>query len=388
MRWTARISEPELSTHQRLIARVFVEVDGSELARRRGKGQFLVLVQVNDEKGGVWQNHQEMDLERVEEGIKANDALFSQIFFVLPGEYRISIAIFDNATKEHSIVTRKLHVAPLKNDPLPGAWSDLPAIEFLPPPTDPDRWYLPTIEGKLRLAVETHEPVHVSLLVNLTPSERSSGSTRVQNRNFEVLLPAAKLLSQADWGNAAYSVSLLDLARRRVIYGQDDAPNLPRNARGMDWSRLDSALTDVNPGMIDVKSLENRQHSADFFIDQIRRSIEEPSGRRRSQVVIVLSSMVQFEPGQELRPIPLTDSTDVKLFYVRFESRSQFVPGPAAIGRRGRPGNGRWPSSAPYPGIDQLEPLLKPLEPRLFQIGTQDEFRKALATILARIAQL
>jgi hypothetical protein len=387
MHWTARLSEPELSTHQRLIERVFVEVDGSELARRRGEGQFLVLVQVNDEKGGVWQNHQEMDLEHVEEGIKANDALFSQIFFVLPGEYRISIAIFAAATGEHSIVTRKLHVAPLKNDPLPHAWSDLPAVEFLPP-TAPDRWYLPSIEGKLRLAVETHEPVHVSVLVNLTPSERSSGSARVQNRNFEVLLPAAKLLSQTDWGNAAYSVSLLDLGRRRVIYRQDDAPNQPRNTRGLDWFRLGSALTDVNPGMIDVKSLENRQYNADFFVDQIRRSIDKPSGPRRSQVVIVLSGMVQFEPGQELRPITPPDSTDVKLFYVRFEPRPQFVLRPGGIDRRGRPGNGRWAPTMPYPGIDQLEPLLKPLEPRLFEIGTQDEFRKTLATILAGIAQL
>src|SRR5580698_8108066 len=32
--WMARVSEPELSAHQRLITEVHVEVDGAELARR------------------------------------------------------------------------------------------------------------------------------------------------------------------------------------------------------------------------------------------------------------------------------------------------------------------------------------------------------------------
>src|SRR5579863_6904005 len=75
MRWNVRMSEPGLSTHQRLVAGVYVDVDGAELARRRGKGQFLVLVQITDEKGRVWQNHQEMNLEHMEEGMKANEAV-------------------------------------------------------------------------------------------------------------------------------------------------------------------------------------------------------------------------------------------------------------------------------------------------------------------------
>jgi hypothetical protein len=38
--------------------------------------------------------------------------------------------------------------------------------------------------------------------------------------------------------------------------------------------------------------------------------------------------------------------------------------------------------------VDQLEPLLKPLEPRLFEVATPEQFRKALAAILAEIAKL
>src|SRR5579872_3032118 len=57
IRWTSRVSEPQLSTYQRLIVSVTAEVDGTQLAKRRGKGRFLFLAQVSDDKGGVWQSH-------------------------------------------------------------------------------------------------------------------------------------------------------------------------------------------------------------------------------------------------------------------------------------------------------------------------------------------
>lgn len=382
MRWSVRISEPQLSTHQRLIASIDVEVDGAELARRRGKGQFLVLLQVNDEKGRAWQNHLELDLEHMEEGMKSNNAVFSQLIFLLPGDYGVAIAIFANATGEHGVLKRRLHVSPLKNDPLPGAWRDLPAVEFITPSMPPDGWYLPSIEGKLRLKVEPHEPVHVDLVVNLTPSEQVTGSTRVQNRNFGMLLPAIKVLSQVDWGNSTFSLALLDLSRRRVTYKQDDM-------RGLDWSKAGSALTEVNPGIIDVKSLENRQYNAEFFLDEIRRRIAaKRPAPRGSRVLIVLSSAVQFASGQDVHPIALDGPTDAKIFYIRYQPPPQIFLGPTEADRRrlGRRDGGLRSNFGPQ--LDQLEPLLKPLEPRLFVVSTPEQFRKALATILTEIANL
>jgi hypothetical protein len=384
MRWTVRLSEPRLSTHQRFVTEVSVQVDGAELSRRRGKGQFLVLVQATDEKGRLWQSHQEMDLEHVEEGMKTNNAVFSQLLFVLPGDYRVAIATFANATGEHSAVQRKLHVSALKNDPLPGAWRDLPAVEFLPPSMLPDSWYLPSIEGKLRLAVGTHEPVHVDLIVNLTPSEQLTGSTGVQNRNLGVLLPAAKVLSQVDWRNATFSLALLDLARRRVTYRQE-------NGGGLDWPKAASSLAEVKPGIIDVKSLEQRQFSAQFFVDEIGRRIGAAKGPAPggSRVLIVLSSLVRFASGQEVHPIALEGPTDTRVFYIRYKPAPRIiVPRPGDSGqRRGRIPGGDLRTDL-VSQIDQLEPLLKPLDPRLFDVSTPEQFRKALATILGEIAKL
>ena len=44
---------------------------------------------------------------------------------------------------------------------------------------------------------------------------------------------------------------------------------------------------------------------------------------------------------------------------------------------------------APEPeAFDSLQPLLKPLQPRLFDVYSPDQFRKALSSLLDEIARL
>ena len=376
IRWTLHLSDPELSSHQRLVVNLDVQVDGSELARRRGEGQLMILVQLSDSKSRTWQNHQAIDLEQIHAGTKPDNAAFTQPFFVLPGDYRVSVAVFDTASGEHSIIKRNLHVAPLKNDPLPDLWRDLPAVEFPAPQSSSDRWYLPSIAGRLKLAAKTHHPVNIALLVNLTPPERFSASTRMQNRNLEALLPATKVLSQVEWHNAKFSLELLDLARRRVTYRQEN--NLESN-QALDWSKARSALDRVNPGIIDVRSLANRRYSADFFLNRISRQIIFPNEAVRTpRVVIILSSTVFFEPGVELRPIRLANRPDVTVIYIRYHLRPAVFVDPTGRPRR-----------TYATGVeDELAPLLKPLAPRIFDVATPEQFRRTIALVLELIAHL
>jgi len=374
MHWTLSISAPALSAHQRLGVILDAQVDGLELARRRGEGKLLVLAQLTDGKNRTWQNHVETDLEHVEEGIKSNNVIFSQSFFVLPGDYRVAVAVFDTASGEHNVIQRTLHIAPLKNDPLPDLWRDLPPVEFFTPEPVPDRWFLPSVEGRLRLPVESRHPTEVSLLVNLTPAERFTSSSRVQNRNLGAIVPSTKVLSEADWHNAKLSIELLDLSRRRVAFRQDDM-------QLFHWADARGALTETNTGTIDVKELANRRLSADFFLNQIAQKIQVPAAvGKSSRALIILSASVFFEPGVELHPIAVAPQPGVTVFYVRFQE----AQAPARL-----PAN---PDLIPPPRRllpqDQLEPLLRPLAPRLFDVSTPLEFRRALAAILAQIANL
>ena len=367
IRWTTSISEPGLSAHQRLTARLFAQVDGHELAKRRGTGKLLVLVQISDRQGRVWQDHQEMDLEHVEDGIKANDAVFSEIFFVLPGDYHVDTALYFPATQEHALSKRHLHVSPLKNDPLTDAWRDLPAIEFIEPSMPPEAWILPAVRTHLNLSVKRQEPVHLGLMVNLTPSERLSGSSRVQNRNLSSLLPAAKIFANIDWGDSRFSLELLDLARRRIAYQQEDAAAL-------DWQEATESLAGVRPGVINVTELQNRWYMAQFFLDEVVRQINRAP---RQKALVILSSAVEFQGGQEFRPLPTDLPKNTAVFYVRYQ--------PLIYGPQGR---GRGMARPVFPPIDQLAGLLKPLEPRVFDVATPEQFRKALATIVGEIEKL
>ena len=376
-RWSARLSEPRLSVHQRLTAIVEITVDGAEAAKRRGRGELLMLIQFESQNGHKWQTHDSVDLETLAENAKSNQIVYTQPFFVLPGDYRVSIVVADTATREHSVIRKRFHVAPLKPDPLADAWRDLPDIEFLQDPQAPDNLFLPSITGRLSLPVETKRPVHVDVLVNLTPTERLSGSAHVESRNLGLLLPAMKVISQIDLDAGSLDISLIDMSRHKVAFEQ-------RDVKDFDWESARGNLTQSNPGIIDIKELRRRRYNAEFLQRQIaRRAAAETEGSERA--VIVLSGPVAFEAGEELHAIQIDSRPHAKLFYIRYQPpRGSYFP-PRQRGR-GQIGFGR--GAIPPPIVDEIAPTLKPLEPKIFDVDSPDQFRKALASILSELARM
>jgi len=309
IRWTAHAFPAILSSQQRLLTRLEVQVDGAELARRRGQGQMTFFIQLNDDDGVTYQNHGAIDLGKVEEALSVANLTYTQYAFIVPGDYRVSFAIFDTATSEHSVRKEKLHVPPLKKDPLPDAWLDLPHVEFRPVAEPPELWYLPSVSGRLHLPLRASRPVHIDVLVNLTPSEQVAGSQRVLNRNLSALLPAMKAISQVDIPKGSLDVELLDLSRQRVLFHQD-------GVRDLEWDRIKTALVEADPTTIDVKSLQERKHNARFFVAEVGRRIasalvKPASGEAApAHVLIVLSAPAAFEAGEDLQPIRVPPGSD------------------------------------------------------------------------------
>ena len=177
-------------------------------------------------------------------------------------------------------------------------------------------------------------------------------------------------------------MGLLDLSRRRVTFHQNDVFDL-------DWDKMKASFSEANSGSIDVKSLADRQHNAAFFLSEIERRFAQ-----QSRAVIVLSSPMVFETGQEILEAPSRPAKGPGLLYpgpepYRDRSRSQQrnVPAPRP---RGFPGRPRTPVGEEFPSveIDQLEPFLKPLDPRLFDVLSAEQFRKALAAIMSEISAM
>jgi hypothetical protein len=396
IRWTVHLFRPHLSSHQRLMTQMEILVDGREFAKRLGEGrEMVVFVEVDDAAGRPYQNHVALDLKKMQDAIRTQDISCLMSFFVLPGDYNLRLAVYASATGEHSVKEEKLHVAPVKSDPLPEMWRGLPHVEFIDPSEPPESWFLPSVTGRLHLPVAAKKPVRVEVLVNMTPSERLSGSGRAQNRNLGALIPALKTISQIDMRNGAMDVELLDLSRQRVTFHQEDV-------RTLDWPAMKAGLTEAKPGVIDIKSLEHRKENAGFFVSEVSRIIEQ-SAAAPARALIVLSGPVEFEGGQDLQPIAITPPPGFRVYYIRYRvpPRPVVIPGdpdsitgrqPPMIGGVGR--GGRGPRGeiqgglGRYAIVDQLEATVKPLVPRLFDVNTAEEFRKALATVLSDIERM
>jgi hypothetical protein len=287
IKWEVHVLPAQLSVHQRLIQRIETVVPGGELAKRRGRGELVVLVRFEDSEGHRWRAGNHMSLRAVEPAVKSEELTFTVAAFIRPGDYRVSIALADSETGEHNFVRRQLHVAPLKSDPLPNAWAALPAVEILHISEGPDSWFLPSVPDLLKLPLRHSadalysEPVprlvnanasparttnaayvlpssdpssgerrtgasNIELLVNTSPSERFGATSSSMRRNMAAVIPAFKVLTGIDAGAYSPNATVMDLTRHRISF---ETPN----AASLDWTALGKALSDTNPGIIHAR---------------------------------------------------------------------------------------------------------------------------------------
>jgi len=418
--WKMTISPAVLDNHQRLRVTIAISVEGRELTKRPAHGQLRMLVQFNDQEGGTYEDHGILELKDATARIRSSGFYYTHDAFVRPGDYRVGVALVDTATREHSFARRTLHVDELKDDLLPTSWNALSPVEILSHDDVPESWYLPYIRGRLYLPLPTSRPVRVEVLMNL-PAE--DASAKLYRNSMSALLPAFKAMFQIGGQTTMIEAAVLDLSRQRVSFEQ-------AQGRDLDWSSLKAALGLANPNVIDVHSLSTRGKSVDFFLSEVSRRIqagakwradvagpqnprtdvsgEDSNSKPRGplHVVIVLSSPMMFAKGTDLHPIQLDDNPDCPVFYIRYHTPlerrvvSYLLPGAPVTQRPAGGRNGRAPapeSTAPTTVTsvepfspeegDALENTLKPLRPKLFDVATPEQFRKALAEILEEIGR-
>ena len=365
--WSAHVEPVILSNHQRLLTGFQALIDGREMFKRRGHGEIVVMVRVTDPLRHSWTAGTYLDLAEIPEQAKSQDWSVIQQAFVLPGEFEAEIAVCDTQTREYSFARRKLRVAPLRNDPLPGAWRDLPAVEMIPAYDLPDAWYLPYSSGRLHLKPLNERSVHLELLVNITPSERAAGSLRVFRRNMGLLIPAMKSLVSIGPLDGGMDLSVADLVRHELVGEQ-------KNIRELDWSALRKAFAETTPGVVDARALARQRTMKQYFRDQVELHADTRPGPR---VLIVLSAPVVFDKQEDIAPLKLPPDANRKVIYLRYRP---FFPS----SRRG----GGGPGPGQYPLDDDLERILKPLSPHVLNAAGPLEFRKALAYLLEEITRL
>jgi hypothetical protein len=355
------------------VARVEAVLDANEAGKRRGRGELIAFIDLEDSAGRHWRTHEAFDLARIPKDAKAQQIQFGQDIFVLPGDYTLTVAICDSVTLEHSLTTRVMHVAPLRTDPLPRAWEGLPAVEFVRNFDTPDNWFQPYVRGRVNIELESRRPIHVDLVMNMTPSDRAAGSIRVFRRNMSLLLPALKVLAGATVPKGSMDVTLMDLAKR-VIWSQ-------AGAHGLDWRKMREPFANTNPGVIDLQSLASKGEMLQFFRDKVVEKLETVDEPRVPRVVIVLSAPVFLEHQykQSVASAATPRDPDSRVYYLRYRP----LPTRAIMALDGAIN----PIANSMPA-DDLEHVVRSLDGRLFSVISPEEFRKAVATILSDVSRL
>ncbi len=227
--------------------------------------------------------------------------------------------------------------------------------------------------------------------MNASPSGPSRGlnTGTVNNRNLANLVPALKVFSQMEVAGGSLHITLLDISNRRVIFEQDAVHQL-------DWTRLREALTEADPNKIDVHSLEHRGQNAPYFLQQVRERLapsSSPAGAANEpvRVLIVLAAPMTLDSGEKIRVPESEAKPQGLLYFVRYHLPPERMPlGYEPMPRMGRRGYGgmQQQPAGPAEAFDSLQPLLKPLQPRLYDVYSPEQFRKALSSLLDEIAKL
>jgi hypothetical protein len=299
--------------------------------------------------------------------------------FLLPGDYKATIAFYYSGRNAHSLTVRNVHVGSLKDEPLPGSWRDLPAVEFSDPqPEGLDALLLPNIEGRLNLAVKTSHQIHLEILENITPYPSERRRPKLYTDRLSVFLPILKTFAQLRIENGITGVSLIDFTRRKVIYEQQDI----RQGQ-LSCADLKDALVATSATAVDIHDLEQGEQFGQFFWSEMAGRLEDAGSDGSMRVFIVISGPMELGSRKPIEIAPPARG-NFAVFYLRCDfrqtpvlERSPFFAGPVA------------PSEQRIERLeDGVGKALRELKPRIFSVDSAQGVRGALAAILSDISRM
>jgi hypothetical protein len=351
--WHIQIMPPRLTLMERQLVEVRAEMRATDLQKRSVKRTLQVLAKVADEDGDWFEDESYAQIV-LDKPISKKDSLeFVVGVFLRPGKYQVALVMYDTELKQRNVGRKWIEVAPLKNDPLPQLESGLPAVEFVDQVGQ--GWQFPA--ARLTLPVKARHPVEVDVLVNFSPSALYTGRTRALRRNVSAFLQITHVLSQLDVEPGCVRLSGIDVLGLKVLFEDVD----PETA---DWDKIVRAALQVSAPVVDVGTLQGRKETAAFFSNFMQRTVKEarpacrgPRGERPERAYIVAGSGMLFPNGTHVEPMPP----------VPCECRVYYLRGHLEYGAM-------W---------DEMERVMKPLRPRRLDVEGAEQFRSALASIVA-----
>jgi len=352
--WSFVVREPILRVDQRLEIAYTARISGKNL-NRTGADHEIFLVSRVSSPDGEWLNQPE--IVRHTAGQLANNVQLDLVMRVVvkPGEYVLWSVLYDRKTGRHNVAKRRLRVSELRGDPLPDLYSRMPLVEF-PDYREVSTDSLAFVNGELYLPIRNKRPLHVELISMLSPPEQWTGRNRIVRAHNDGTLGALAALSQMELMDGSLSITGLDLVRRQVLFEQ-------RNFQSIEWKSLLQAMKKAQSLDISTEALQGAKNNGAFFREILNERLTTDLPADAMRVVIVVTSSRLFESGADLRPLQLEGDCNCRIYYLRFRLNVNDV-------------------------FDQLEKFIKPLRPRIFNLLTARDLRKAIAEIVTDLGRL
>jgi hypothetical protein len=353
--WYFTVRQPFLRIDQRVEVSYIARISGKNL-NRTGAHHELYLISRISSPDGEWLNEPQIVRHTTEQLANNVQAEFFMEFVVRPGDYLLWCVLYDKQTGKHNLARRRVKVSELGGDPLPDLYQHMPLVQF-PDPGAPTAGALQFVNSQLYLPAHNKRPLQVELISMLSPPEQWTGRTRVMRAHNDSTLGALAALSQIDLSEGNISITGLDLARREVLFEQ-------RDFRRVKWDSLMEAMKKAQSLDISAQALQGAKNNGAFFREVLNQRLTDVSSEGEPlRVVIVVTSAQLFESGADLRPVQVEGDCNCRVYYLRFRLNLNDV-------------------------FDQLEKFMKPLHPRVFNLITARDLRKAISEILDDLEKL
>ena len=354
--WDFTVRDAYLRIDQRLEVSYGGGIEAKDL-NKTGPQHELFLISRVSSPDGEWLSEPAVMQQNIEDQLARHvQVQFAMRVVVQPGDYLLWVVLYDRKTGKYNVAKRHFKVSELRGDPLPDLYLRMPLVEF-PETNERKEHGAGFVNGQLYLPVHNKRALQVQLISMLSPPEQWTGRSRIVRAHNDDTVGALAALSQMELTDGSISITGLDLVRRQVLFDQ-------RDFKRVKWNSLMEAMKKAQSPNISTSALEGSKNNAAFFrefLDQ-RLTSESAEGDPLRVIILVTSSRL-FESGSDLRPLQVEGDCHCRIYYLRFRLNVNDV-------------------------FDQLEKLIKPLHPHVFNLLTARDLRKALAEIVDDLGKL
>jgi hypothetical protein len=327
---------------------------------------------------------------------KSAEITVTERFFAKPGEYRISLVIYDSANNTHGVWHRTVHVPEDETLLTYPSSSDVQFIDPGEPFKEGSSPSLPPLQNR--------KPLLVDIVLNLTErSELELGERQVyltdpmvhgggrlatrtvypdwqlgrhrQSFTTETLLMVADTLSQLKV-NGCIRVSVVDAVRSKVLLDRQGSMDAGAVLAIMNERR--------NTQKVDAHILVMRQQAGIFLHNFLQNVINDNSvcadaPKPVERAIVLISDALVFPESKQLTPVtPPTVVIPATQFYFFRLTVHEYVQ---------QIGMGRAYAALAMSPDDQVGRLLVNLDVRRFDLSQPKDFQKALPKLMDALTQ-